>query len=343
MKRKDARHLAPQAQEAIRMRAVEAVRGGMSQTDAARIFGVTRRAVSKWMQRYRTGGTSALKARKRGRPPESRLAGHQAGLVVRTITDRCPDQVKMPYALWTRAAVQELIERKFGIRVSVWSVGRYLRRWGFTPQKPLKRAFEQNPQAVAKWLNEEYPAIREQAKAEGAEIHRGDEMGLRADHQAGRSWGKRGATPVIPGTGQRFGCNMISTITNRGRLSFMVFKGKFNAPLCIDFLRRLVKSSPRKVFLIADRHPVHRSRAVARWLEQHQHQIRLFFLPGYSPELNPDELLNQDVKSNALGRLRPRSLPEMMYQVRSFLWSTQRNPDKVRRYFHAPQARYALD
>jgi hypothetical protein len=216
-------------------------------------------------------------------------------------------------------------------------------RLGLTPQKPLKRAFEQNPQAVRKWLDEEYPAIREQAKAEDAEIHWGDEMGLRADHQAGRSWGKRGVTPVIPATGQRFGCNMISTITNRGRLSFTVFQGKFNAPLCIDFLRRLVKSSPRKVFLIADRHPVHRSRAVARWLEQHQHRIRLFFLPGYSPELNPDELPGQDVKTNALGRRRPRSLSEMMYQVRSFLWSTQRNPDKVRRYFHAPQARYAVD
>ncbi len=325
------------------MRAVEAVRGGMSQTDAARIFGVTRRAVSKWMQRYRAGGTAALKGRKRGRPPQSRLAGHQAALVVRTITDRCPDQVKMPHALWTRAAVAEFIERKFGVRVSVWTAGRYLRRWGFTPQKPLRRAFEQNPEAVRKWLAEEYPAIREQARAEGAEIHWGDEMGLRADHQAGRSYGKRGRTPVIPGTGQRFGCNMISAITNRGRLAFMVFQGRFTAPLCIDFLRRLVRSSPRKVFLIVDRHPVHRSRALHRWLNAHQHQIRLFFLPTYSPELNPDELLNQDVKTNALGRQRPGTLTEMIHRVRSFLWSTQKNPDKVRRYFHAPQARYALD
>ena len=325
------------------MRAVEAVRGGMSQTDAARIFGVTRRAVSKWMQRYRAGGPSALKARKRGRRPESRLVGHQAALVVRTITDRCPDQVKMPYALWTRAAVQAFIERKFGIRVSVWTVGRYLRRWGFTPQKPLRRAFEQNPQAVRKWLDEEYPAIREQARAENAEIHWGDEMGLRADHQAGRSYGKRGQTPVVPGTGQRFGCNIVSTITNRGRLAFMVFEGRFNAALCIDFLRRLVRTAPRKVFLIVDRHPVHRSRELHRWLKTHQHQIRLFFLPTYSPELNPDELLNQDVKTNALGRQRPGTLAEMIYRVRSFLWSTQKNPAKVQRYFHAPQARYAMD
>jgi transposase len=140
MKPKDARHLAPQAQEAIRMRVVEAVRGGMSQSEAARVFGVARSAISLWMRAFRRGGMNALKAKRRGRPRQSRLAGHQAALTVRTIQERCPDQVQMPYALWTRAAVQEFLERKFGIRVSVWSVGRYLKRWGFTPQKPLRRA-----------------------------------------------------------------------------------------------------------------------------------------------------------------------------------------------------------
>lgn len=324
------------------MRAVEAVRGGMSQTDAARIFGVTRRAVSKWMQRYRAAGPSALKARKRGRPRESRLAGHQAALVVRTITDRCPDQVKMPYALWTRAAVQELIERKFGIRVSVWSVGRYLRRWGFTPQKPLKRAFEQNPQAVAQWLNEEYPALRKRAQAEGAEIHWGDEMGVRSDHHAGRTYGRRGQTPVVPGTGKRVGCNMISSLTNRGSLTFMVFHGRFNTEVFIDFLRRLTRSSPRKVYLIVDRHSAHCSAKTKRWVARHHEDIELFYLPSYSPELNPDELLNNDVKTNAVGRQRPRTRDDLKYRVRSFLWSLQKKPERVRRYFHAPQVRYAM-
>lgn len=343
MKRKDARQLAPQAQEAIRMRAVAAVRGGMSQTNAARIFEVTRRAVSGWMKRYRAGGIKALKARKRGRPTSFRLAPYQAALTVRSIKDKCPDQLSMPFALWTRSAVGEFMQRKFGVKVSVWTVSHYLKRWGFTPQKPLNRAYEQNPEAVENWLTEEYPAIREQAQAEGAEIHWGDEMGVRSDHHAGRSYGKMGQTPVIPTTGQRFRCNMMSTITNRGKLAFMVFEGRFNAEVCIGFFRRLVRHSPRKVFLIMDRHPVHRSGDVARWLEKHEEQMRMFFLPGYSPELNPDELLNNDVKANAVGRKRARNAADLKYNIRSFLWSTQKHPEKVRRYFHAPQARYALD
>ncbi|MFI4972825.1 MAG: IS630 family transposase [Hyphomicrobiales bacterium] len=330
------------AQEAVRMRVVQAVRDGMPQTEAARVFGVSLRSVSGWMRLSRKGGAAALKARQRGRPRKPRLAGYQAALTVRTIQERCPDQAKMPFVLWTRAAVQEFLLRRFGIKVSVWTVGRYLKRWGFTPQKPVRRAYEQNPEAVKRWLEVEYPSIRRQAKAEHAEIHWGDEMGLRSDHQAGRSYGRRGRTPVIPGTGQRFGCNMISTVTNRGKLAFMVFEGKFNAKVCITFFRRLLRHSSRKVIVILDGHPVHRSRAFSRWLEEHQTQIRMFLLPGYSPELNPDELLNNDVKSNALGRLRARRPAQLHYQVRSFLWSRQKHPETVRRYFHGAHVRYAM-
>jgi transposase len=324
------------------MRVVQAVREGMTQSEAARVFGVSRRSVNGWMKSYWAGGAAALKGRKRGRPRGSRLLPHQAALTVRTIQDRCPNQVKMPYALWTRQAVREFIERKFGIRVSVWTAGRYLKRWGFTPQKPLRRACERNPEAVESWLKEEYPAIREQAKQAGAEIHWGDEMGIRSDHQAGRSWGGRGRTPVVPGTGQRFGCDMPSTITNRGRLAFMVFEGRFNAKVCLDFFRRLIRRSPRPVYLILDRHPVHRSAEARRWLERHPERMRMFFLPSYSPDLNPDELLNQDVKTNALGRKRARTPAEPSCDVRGFLWSAQKNPAKARRYVHAPSVRYAL-
>ena len=319
METQDTRRLHPKAQEAIRMRVVKAVRGGMSQSEAARVFGVARSAVNRWMQAFRRGGMRALKAKRRGRPSGTSLAPHQAALTVRSIKDKCPDQLSMPYALWTRSAVGEFMQRKFGVTVSVWTVGRYLKRWGFTPQKPLNRAYEQNPEAVEKWLSEEYPAIREQAREEGAEIHWGDEMGVRSDHHAGRSFGKKGKTPVIPTTGKRFRCNMISTITNRGKLAFMVFEGRFNAEVCIGFFRRLIRHSPHKVFLILDRHPVHRSAALARWLEKHEERIRMFFLPGYSPELNPDELLNNDVKTNAVGRKRARNLPELKYSIRSFL------------------------
>ena len=166
-------------------------------------------------------------------------------------------------------------------------------------------------------------------------------MGLRSDHQAGRSYGRRGRTPVIPGTGQRFGCNMISTITNRGRLAFMVFGQRFTARVFVRFLRRLIRHVGRKVFLIVDGHPVHRARLVRRWLAEHAAQLRLFWLPPYSPELNPDELLNQDVKSNAVGRRRPADRQELIDNVRSYLWGTQRKPDLVRRYFQEAHVRYA--
>ena len=235
----------------------------------------------------------------------------------------------------------KLIARRFGISLSIWTVGRYLKRWGFTPQKPLRRAYEQNPEAVKRWLEEDYPAIRRQARAERAEIHWGDEMGMRSDHQAGRSYGRKGQTPVIPGTGKRFGCNMISAVTNRGRLAFMVFKERFTSQVMIEFLRRLIKQNPRKVFLIVDGHPVHRSRCTQRWVHQRRKKIRLFYLPGYSPQLNPDEFLNQDVKTNAVGRQRPKDQPEMMRRVRSYLRSTQRRPQVVRNYFHHEDVRYA--
>jgi transposase len=315
----------------------------MSQAEAVRTFGVSKTAVHNWVTAYRSGGKRALKSKPRGRPRRSRLEGWQAATTVKLITDRCPDQLKLPFALWTRDAVAELLAKRFGVTVSVWTVGRWLRRWGFTPQKPLRRAYERNPAAVQKWLDEEYPTIRRAAKREQAEIHWGDEMGLRSDHQTGTSYGRRGQTPVIPGTGQRFRCNMISTITNRGRLAFMVFKKRFTADVMIQFMRRLVRHNPQKVFLIVDGHPVHRSRKVKRWIEKHCKQIRLFRLPDYSPELNPDELLNQDVKSNAVGRQRPRDQQEMIGQVRSYLRSTQRQPDIVRRYFQEEHVAYAAE
>ncbi len=341
VRHEDARHLSPGALDALRWRVIRAVSTGMPQTEAARVFGVSRQSVNAWHQRWRDGGRRALRSRPRGRPRQIRLQPHQAATVVRLITDRCPDQVKLPFALWTREAVRDLIARRCGVRLSVWTVGRYLRRWGFTPQKPLRRAYERDPVAVRRWLSKQYPAIRALARREQATIFWGDETGMRSDHQAGRSWGRRGETPVIPGTGKRFRCNMISAITNRGKVAFMVFERKFTAVVFVAFLRRLLRHAGRKGFLIVDEHPVHVSTAVERWVERHRQQLRLFFLPGYSPDLNPDEFLNQDVKTNAVGRKRPRDRVELMGNVRRYLWSTQRRPKKVRRYFRHPSARYA--
>ena len=341
MKTNDTRTWSPEAQEALRKRVVQAVVQGLRKSQAAEAFGVSRTSIDTWLAKYRQGGERRLGSRKRGPKGGIRLKPLQAAQTVRWIVDRCPDQLKMPFALWTREAVGQLIEEKFGLRLSVWTVGRYLKRWGLTPQKPLRRAFEQDPLAVRHWLETEYPAIRRRARAEGAEIHWGDAMGIRSDHQAGRSYGRQGRTPVIEGTGQRFRCQVLSSITNRGVLRFMVFKRSFTAAVFVVFLRRLVREARRTVFLIVDRHPVHKSAAVRRWLQAHPKHIQLFFLPSYSPQLNPDEMLNNDVKSNAIGRRRPRDQHEMLADVRAYLRSTQQQPQIVCSYFHAPTVRYA--
>jgi transposase len=317
---KDARSLSPEGQEALRKRAVRAVLRGMKQTAAARTFGVARGTVARWVGQYRQGGEAALDQRPQGRPP---------------------DQLGLPAFLWTRETVATLIKKRFGLALSVWTVGRYLRGWGLTPQKPARRAYQQDPQAVRHWLQVEYPEIRKQARAEGAEIHWGDEMGVRSDHQAGRTWGRKGKTPVVWGTGQRFRCNIISTLTNQGVLRFRVFQENFNSQVFIDFMRRLVWDRGKKVYLIVDRHPVHTSGKGRGWVDRHQAEVRLVYLPPYSPELNPGESLNQDVKAKAAGRWRPSTRGQMMGNLRSYLRSTQKSQDMVRRYFHAAPVCYA--
>lgn len=343
MKRRDARSLSPAAQEALRVKAVQAVEDGRSRTEVAELFGVTRQTVTRWVKAYRKGGEKALRAKRRGRPKGvgSRLAPWQKAQVAKVLRDKMPDQLKLPFYLWTREAVVALVARRFGVAISVWTAGRYLKRWGFTPQKPMRRAYERNEEAVRRWLEEEYPVIRRRAKAEGAAIYWGDEMGLRSDHVAGRSYSLKGETPVVDATGKRFGCSMISAITNRGRLNFMVFEGRFAAPVFLTFLRRLTRQAGRKVFVIVDGHPVHRARKVKVWLDANVERIELFYLPGYSPHLNPDEVLNQDVKANAVGRHRARSLPQLMQNVRGFLRRRQRRPLAVQRYFREQHVLYA--
>ena len=338
----DARKLAPTTQEAIRRKAVAAVKKGMTHVKAADVFGVTRHSVDRWVKEYRKGGADALKVHKRGPKGEgSRLAGWQAAAIVKLITDRHPEQMKLPGVLWTADAVRQLIVRKFKVRVSVRTVRRYLARWGFTPQKPVRRAYERDDAAVRRWLEEEYPAIREEAKKQKALIYWGDEMGVRSDHQAGRSYAPKGATPAIAGTGQRFGCNVLSALTNRGHLDFMVFKKGFTAAVFLRFLRRLSQQAHRKVFIIVDRHPVHRSKQVQAWLEDNAKHIRLFFLPGYSPELNPDEMVNQDVKTNAVGKKRAHNRPQLISNVRRYLQRRRACPELVTHYFHEESVRYA--
>jgi transposase len=297
MKTQDARSLSPQAQEALRRRAVAAVEGGMSYVDTARTFGVHRNVISHWHRAWKVNGDGALTGQPRGRKAGIQLKGWQAAAVVRVVTDKNPDQLHLPFYLWTREAVQSLILRKYKIRLSRWTVGRYLKRWGLTPQKPARKALEQNPVEVRRWLNEEYPAIRRRAMREKACIYWGDQAGFRSDHVVGRSYAPRGRTPTVVKTGKRFGCNMMSALTNQGHLAFRVFRGRFTTDVYLDFLQRMIRQADRKVFLIVDRHPVHLAKRVAAWLDQHADAITVFYLPPYSPELNPDEYLNHDVKA----------------------------------------------
>lgn len=314
----------------------------MKQTVAAETFGVSRKSIWMWLVAHRSGGDAALAARKRGPKGErGKLKGWQAATTCVLIRDHHPEQLKLPFALWTSEGVRQLIRRRFGVRLSARSVRRYLLRWGFTPQKPKRVAYERDPEAVRQWLEEVYPAIHARAKREKARIYWGDEMGARSDHQAGRSYAPRGRTPTRPGTGQRFGANVLSALTNRGDLAFMVFKRRFKASVFLCFLRRLVRQARRKVFLIVDRHPVHRSRLVRAWLAHNADRIEMFFLPPYSPELNPDEMLNQDVKTNAVGKKSPRNQPQLLRSLRAYLSRRRSNAELVKKYFHEESVRYA--
>lgn len=331
------------AQEDLRRKAVQAVLNGSEVTHTAKLFGVSRQALHKWVRLFREKGESALTAGKKGAPKTGgKLKPWQCAQVVRTISDKCPEQLKLPgFWLWTREAVRHYITSHFGITLSLSSVGRYLRRWGLTPQKPARRAYQRDAKACQRWMEEEYPAIREQAITEKATIFWGDECGFRSDHQVGSSYSKRGQTPVIPSSGNRFNCNMVSAIDNSGHLYFKMFDGKFDAKVFIDFMGRLIRQCSRKVFLIVDNLRVHRSKNVEKWVAGRSGRVQLFYLPKYSPDLNPDEYLNNDVKSNAVGRRRAANKTELKANISAYLRSTQKQPDIVKRFFQERHVKYA--
>ena len=340
---RDARSLPQAAQEELRRRAVRLVGEGRAQVEVAGLLGVTRQAVSNWLRAHRRGGDQALGARRRGRRGgHTKLSQAEQEKIARLIVGNNPDQLKLPGFLWTRALVRDLVRQQLAIEIGEDTAGRYLRAWGFSPQKPMRRAYEQSDEAVRRWLEERYPEIEKRARRERAEILWADESGLRSDHTAGRTWAPAGQTPVTKATGKRFKANMIAAISNTGTLRFRVFEQRFTGPLFLDFLKRLVRDNQgRKVVLIVDGHPADRARIVRDWVAANPALIELHFLPGYAPELNPAEMLNQDVKTNALGRRRPVNITELKTDVRSFLRSAQRRPAKVAAYFQERHVTYA--
>ena len=343
MKKIDARTLKPEVQQQLRNQAIRLRKSGRSYKEIAEIVGVHLGTVCRWCKTYTREGAKGVQVKKRGRKFGSHrtMTDEQEKHIQKLIQDKVPDQLKLSFALWTRIAVQQLIKRIYSIDMPIRTVGEYLRRWGFTPQKPLRRAYEQNPKAVQKWLEQEYPTISQRAKKEGAEIHWGDETGLTSDCYHGRSYAPRGKTPAIRLCAKREHINLISSITNQGKVRFMIYKDSMNSQTMIKFLKRLVKDADRKVFLVLDNLRVHHSHVVREWLSEHEDQIELFFLPSYSPELNPDEYLNGDLKAGVHSGVPARSKKQLTKKAVSHLRMLQKKPGRVKNYFKHTKIAYA--
>lgn len=286
MEKMDFRKLSSEQRYILRLRGINLIKSGETQKKVASIFGVRTSTVNSWVKSYKEEGLRGLKDKSRGVKSEDKklLSAKLEKEIQRMITDTMPDQLKLPYALWTRKAVKELIEREFGITLAINTMGDYLRSWGFSPQKPKKKAYEQCSKKVQLWLDQEYPAIKERAKKEKAIIHWGDETGIRNSNQHGRSYAPKGRTPVKLSMSKRFSVNMISSVTNQGLVEFMIYSGSMNADRLIEFMNQLTKNKPKKVFLILDNLRVHHSKIVKAWVEKNKAKIEIFHLPSYSPE-----------------------------------------------------------
>jgi transposase len=341
----DARRLPQVSQEDLRRRVVTAVTAGMSQTEAARVFSVSARSVSRWVNAFERQGNRALEARKRGRRPgeQKTLQPRQEARLKRAVLGKYPDQLALPGLVWTRAQVGELIRRWFGISLSRVTIGKYLRSWGLSPQKPVRVAYEKNPEKIREWLDERYPAIAARAKRERAVVLWLDQTGLRSDAAVAATWAPVGQTPVVPKSGKRFTVNAMAAISNKGEMYFTVFEGGFNVHVMIEFLDRLVRQLNRKVHLIVDGHPSHRAHLLRDWLAERRERIEMHFLPGYAPELNPVELLNADVKIHVTARTGARTQAELAASARTHMRRRQNQPDRVKAFFRKPPVRYAAD
>lgn len=344
MESRDARTLTQEAQEELRRQAIKRLKAGETQTEVARTLDVARGTVNRWWKAYTEAGSIlVLRKKQRGRPAGSsrKLTQEQEEEVQKVITDKTPDQLRMKFALWTREAVGRLIQERFGVVYSLQSLSVVLKRWGFTPQRPLKRAYEQRPEQVDRWMKETYPAINERSKKEDAEIWWGDETAVKPEAHVRRSFAPKGKTPVVRQPARRFHSSLISAINNQGKMQWMALSDALSHESFVRFLEQLIKNKKRKVFLIVDNLRVHHSKEVKAWLETRKDRIELFYLPSYSPELNPDEYLNNDLKQNMNRDSIPINKTQLDGKVVNTMKTLSKARSKIRSFFRHPRVAYA--
>lgn len=339
----DARKLNQQTQYELRKQVVRLREKGLDNKAISEIVGLSPCHISTIWKKYERGGLAAIKPGQRGRRQgaQRELTAEQEVGIQKLLVDKTPDQLKLSFALWTRDAIRLAIKQLYGKDLPLRTISDYLKRWGFTPQRPTKRAYEQNPTLVAQWHASVYPEIQARAKQEKAEIHWGDETGIQNDAYHARGFAPKGKTPVVRINATKSRINMISSITNRGKVRFMLYRETMTAKVLIRFMSRLIKDADRKVFLILDNLRVHHSKVVKAWLEENKEQIEVFYLPSYSPELNPDEYLNGDLKQKIRSGLPARSEKELEKKTRSFMCTLQNRPKHVQSYFRHPKIAYA--
>lgn len=335
----DARTFSHKTLEEMRIAAIRRIEEGEGPEAVAVGLGINRRTIYRWLKAHDAGGEEALRAKPiPGAPPK--LTDRQTDKLARLIRTKNPQQLRFEFALWTVEMVRELIHREFEITLSESAVRRLLRRLGFTPQRPLYRAWQQNPVLVERWQKEEFPKLAARAKRERALIFFGDEAGIRSDYHAGRTWAPRGHTPVVKATGARFSFNMLSAVNALGHFRFMTVDGKVTARVFREFLRRLIAGVDRKVFLIVDGHPIHKAKLVKKFVADNADRLELFLLPPYSPELNPDELAWAHLKTS-VARATLQTKDELKAAVKRSMRRLQSLPQIVAGFFHAPTCSYA--
>lgn len=337
----DGRKIDRKALEEIRIRAVKRVEAGESPEVVIKALGLTRPRIYEWIAKYREGGIDALRRRKApGKTPK--LAGHHLKKIYKLVVGVDPRQLKFEFALWTRGMIRELIKREFGVRLSEVSVGRLLNKIGLSPQRPQRRAFQQDELLVVEWMAKDFPEIQKLAREQKAEIFFGDESSVRSDYHSGTTWAPRGETPVVKTTGARHRVNLISAINQRGAMRFMVTEDSVNSSVFITFLKRLIAGASQPIFLIIDNHPVHRSTEVRDFVKNTQGKLRLFYLPPYSPELNPDEHVWNYLKNHKIGRQTTKNGWELYKRVDGIMRSLQKLPCKIQSFFKHPMTKYTL-